>query len=107
MNLVVEQKQTSQTLRNFTDFEKLMLTLQVVGRDGLGVWDWHMCTEIYGMIGHRGPAVWHRELYLLFCDSLCGKRIRENRHSCVYDWVTLLYSRNDHSLVNQLYFIQI
>ena len=25
--------------------------------DGLGVWDWHMLTEVYGMIGQWGPAV--------------------------------------------------
>ena len=22
------------------------------GRDGLGVWDWHMHTEVYGMAGN-------------------------------------------------------
>ena len=27
------------------------------GRDGQGVWNWHMHTEVYGMIGHWGPAV--------------------------------------------------
>ena len=27
------------------------------GRDGLGVWDWHMHTEVYGMTGQQGPAV--------------------------------------------------
>ena len=27
------------------------------GRDELGVWDWHMHTEVYGMIGQQGPAV--------------------------------------------------
>ena len=26
-------------------------------RDGLGVWDWHVYTEVYGMIGQQGPAV--------------------------------------------------
>ena len=30
---------------------------QVEGRDGLGVWDWHLHTEVYGMTGQRGPAV--------------------------------------------------
>ena len=41
-------------LRTETDSqtEKLM-----GGRDGLGVWDWHMHTEVYGMIGQWGPAV--------------------------------------------------
>ena len=56
---------------------------QVRGRDGLGVWDWHLHTEMYGMTGQQGPAVQQRELYpvepmdQVFCDSLCGKRIRE------------------------------
>ena len=27
------------------------------GRDRLGFWDWHMHTEVYGMIGPLGPAV--------------------------------------------------
>ena len=44
-------------------------------RDGLGVWDWHMHTELYGMIGQQGPAVEHREPYPIFCDHLCGKRV--------------------------------
>ena len=26
-------------------------------RDGLGIWDWHMRTEVYGMIHQQGPAV--------------------------------------------------
>ena len=53
-----------------------------VGRDGLGVWDWHMHTEVYGMTGQQGPAVEHRELYPVSCDKLCGKRIFE-RWICV------------------------
>ena len=27
------------------------------GRDRLGVWDWHVHTEVYEMIGQWGPAV--------------------------------------------------
>ena len=27
------------------------------GRDGLGVWDWCMHTEVYERIGQWGPAV--------------------------------------------------
>ena len=27
------------------------------GQEGLGVWDWHMHTEVYGMTGQQGPAV--------------------------------------------------
>ena len=31
---------------------------QVGGRrDGLWVWDWHMHTEVYGIIGQQGPVV--------------------------------------------------
>ena len=43
--------------------------------DGLGVWDWHMHTKVYGMIGQQGPALEHRELYPMFCTNVCGKRI--------------------------------
>ena len=45
------------------------------GMDGLGAWDWHMHTEVYGMIGRWGPAIQHKELYPIFHDNLCGKRI--------------------------------
>lgn len=27
------------------------------GRNGLGVWDWHVHTEVCGVTGHWGPAV--------------------------------------------------
>ena len=46
--------------RTETDFEKLMVTKGDrwgVGRDGLGVWVWHMHTEVHGMTGQGGPAV--------------------------------------------------
>ena len=42
---------------------------------GGGGWDCPLHTEVYGMIGQWGPAVEHRELYPIFCDNLCGKRI--------------------------------
>ena len=45
----------------------------MAGRDGLEVGDWHIHTVVYGMVGHRGPAVEHRELYLIFSDDLYGK----------------------------------
>jgi len=61
-NELIYRKETdSQTLKN------LWLpkgTGSRGGRDGLGVWDWHMHTEVYGMIGQWGPV---------FCDNLCGK----------------------------------
>ena len=70
MNSFVEQKQTHRLKTN------LWLPKGTCKeRDGLGLWDWHMHTEVCGMIGQQGPAVWHRELYTVFCDNICGKRI--------------------------------
>ena len=43
---------------------------QVVGRDELGVWDWHMHTIVYGIDGQWGPYVSDREFYQMFCDNL-------------------------------------
>ena len=43
-----------------SDLEKLMIIKgdkQVVWREGLGVWDWPMHTEVYGMTGQWGPAM--------------------------------------------------
>ena len=74
------------------------------GRNGLGVWDWHMHAEARGMIGQRGPAVKHREFYPIFGDHLWGKNLRENRRVYMYNCITLLYRRNYRNLVNQLYF---
>ena len=41
------------TKNRLTDFEKLLVTKGL----GLGVWDWHMHTEIYRMTGQKRPAV--------------------------------------------------
>ena len=52
MTLLAEQKQTHR-LEN-----KLMVTKRDRWRWGeLGFWDWHMHTDVYGMIGQQGPAV--------------------------------------------------
>ena len=42
-----------------TDFEnKLMLSKGTVGgRHRLGVWDWYMHIEVYGMNGQQGPTI--------------------------------------------------
>ena len=74
------------------------------GRDGLGAWDWHMHTEVYGMIGQWGPAIQHKELYPIFHDNLCGKRIWKRINVCTCITESLWYSRNYYNLVNQLYF---
>lgn len=36
---------------------------------------WHRHPEVYGVTGHGGPAVAHREPFPVFCDNLCGMRI--------------------------------
>ena len=60
----------SQTLKN------LWLSKRTSwGGDGPGVWDWHMHTEVYGLIDQLGPAVWYREHYPVSYDNLFGKRI--------------------------------
>ena len=58
------------------DFEKRMVPKgdRLVG-DRLGVWDWHMHTEVYGMTGQWGPATEPREPHPLFCHHLCGNRV--------------------------------
>ena len=43
----------SQTLKTISGFQRG----EVVGRDGLGVWDWHIHTVVYGMIGQWGTAL--------------------------------------------------
>lgn len=35
----------------------------------------NMYTEVYGTIGQQGTAIQHRELYPVFPDNLCEKRI--------------------------------
>ena len=51
-------------------------------------------------------AVWHREPNLVLCDNIegwdegeVGRRIKRRG---VYDWLTLLYGRNQHNIVKQL-----
>ena len=74
-------------------------------RDGLGFWDQHVHTEIYGMTGQWEPTVQHREVYPAFCDNLYGKKnLKKNEYLYMYNLITLLNSRNCHNIVNQLYF---
>ena len=61
-NLKKKKRHKSTYMQNrnrLTAFEnKFMVTKgDRRGRDGLGVWDWHMHTEVYGMIGQWEPAV--------------------------------------------------
>ena len=38
-------------------------------RDGLVIWGWQMQTITFRMDKQQGPAVQHRELYLVFWDK--------------------------------------
>ena len=72
------KKATNELFCRLEDSEKFMVTKEDrlgVGRERLGVWEWHIHTETHGMIGQQGPAAQHRQRYPLFCDHLCGKRI--------------------------------
>ena len=54
------------------------------GRDGLGVWDWHMHTEVYVRIGQQGPAAQQREGYPIFVMIYVGK---ESKRECICVYV--------------------
>ena len=73
------------------------------GSDALGVQDDQVQMVTHRIDEHWGPAVSHRELQPTFGDRPEWKRV------CVYIWITiaLLYSRNKHHIVNQLYFNKI
>ena len=49
------------------------------------------------------PTVYHRELYSISCDKPYGK---ECEKECIYlyNWITLLFGRNEHNIVRHLYF---
>ena len=73
------------------------------GRDGMGVWDWHIHILVCGITGQQGPSVQHGQLYWIWerTEKEYGKELKKN--GCVYNWVTLLYRRN-YNIVYQLYF---
>ena len=98
MNLFAEQKQTH-GLRKTEGYQRGQVGRGVGGLD-LGFWIGICALNYMERLANMGPAVLHRKLYPVFCDNLCRKIIRENGYVYIYDWVTLLYSRNYHNLVN-------
>ena len=56
--------------------------------------------------GTGGPAVQHGELYPIFCDNQCGKRIwkRMDMCTCITESFCCAAEINYHNTVNQLYF---
>ena len=51
--IICRMETDSQTLKTYS-YQRGQVGL---GRDALGVWDWHMHTEVYGVIGQWGPSV--------------------------------------------------
>ena len=62
------------------------------GRDGLGVWDWHVHAAIYKMDKQQGPTVEHRELCSVLCNNLNGKRIWKRIDIHVYTCICITES---------------
>ena len=56
---------------------------RVVGRDRLGVWDWHVHTAIFKIDNQQGPTVQHRELCSILSNNLNGKRIYKRIDTCI------------------------
>ena len=46
-------------------------------------WGFAYHAVAYGMIGQRGPAAQHRELYPVFGDNLYGKGFGERMNMCI------------------------
>ena len=89
----------SQTLKN-------LWLLKGTGwwREGLGVWDGHMHTEVYGMIGQQGPAVQHRELYPYSVTIMWEKNLKETECVHMYDGITVVQqklSRINYTSINR------
>ena len=74
--------------------------------DELGVWDWHVHTAVVkidnwqGLLYSTGNAAQY---------PIINHNGKEYGKECMhmYNWITLLYSRNEHNILNQLYFNKI
>ena len=95
-----------------TDFEdKLMVQKGTGGGGGLGDWDWHMHIAVCGMTSQWEPAVLHRELYWIFCDSVYGKRIWKIVDVCICTnkqktkKIVLLYEKSSKCLELKIFLI--
>ena len=89
MSLFAAQKQTHRFWKQIYGYQRE----QVVGRDRLEVWDWHMHTVVYGMIVQWGLAIKHREPYSIFCDNLCGEN--------TWKWMDMYTCIMNHCVVQQ------
>ena len=55
------------------------------GRNGLGVWDWHMHTDVYGTTGQQGPAVYSTENSTKYSVKAYMGKESEREWMCVHD----------------------
>ena len=82
MNLFTKQNR-------LTDLEKELMVARRLGgwrmerRDSQGVWDGHVHTAILKMDDQEGPAVQHRELCSMLCDSLDGRGVQGRMGTCI------------------------
>ena len=59
-----------------------------------------MQTIIYNIDKQQGPTVQHKEQDIQY--PVINQNRRENQKECIYDWITLLYSKHQHNTINQL-----
>ena len=72
--LICRKERDSLTLKNV----KLPEGTAWVEQEWTRSLDGHMRTEVGGTTGQWRPDIYHRKFYPVFCDNLCGKKIREN-----------------------------
>ena len=70
------------------------------GRDSEGIWEGHVYIAVFKWITN---CIAHGTLLNVLCHPGWGEVLGENGYKCMYDWVPLLFTRNDHDTVNQLY----
>ena len=98
MNLFAEQ--THRLWKKKHDYQRA----QQVG-DGLGVWDGHMYTEGLWNDWPMGTCCLTQGTQpSMLWSSVWEKNLKEKGCGYMYNGITFLYSRNIHSIVNQLYF---
>ena len=56
---------------------------KVVGRDKLGIWNWHIHTTIFKIDKQQGLTIYYRELCSIFYKNLSGKRNLKRMGICI------------------------
>ena len=59
---------------------------------------------MYNTDNQQGPSVQHRKFGSIFWDKLCEKKnLIKSDYVYTYNWITLLYTWNEHNIVYQQY----